>query len=197
MKSRKTSTLALLALALAGGNAHAQYRGGFNFDTLRYTPERVAGVPLPELGFFIANTALDDRRSRYGLQLGYRLSPQLALVTHAALFDKRESALLPARRYGLDLVGTVPVAERFSLYASAGAVRLSGDSYLGGQYYGGFAGSSVSRAVNAARLGLGLQYQFSNSLGLRFDVERYRALGTTQPGAFDADNVSLGVSLRF
>ena len=91
----------------------------------------------------------------------------------------------------------VPLAERFSLYASAGAVRLSGDSTLGGQYYGGFAGSSISRAVNAARLGLGLQYQFSNSLGLRFDVERYRALGTNQLGAFDADNVSLGVSVKF
>lgn len=197
MKSRTTSTLALLALVLAGGNAHAQYRGGLNFEMLRYSPERVAGMPLPELGFFIANTALDDRRTRYGLRLGYQLNPQLALVTHAALFDKRESALLPARRYGLDLVGTVPLAERFSLYASAGAVRLSGDSTLGGQYYGGFAGSSISRAVNAARLGLGLQYQFSNSLGLRFDVERYRALGTNQLGAFDADNVSLGVSVKF
>jgi OOP family OmpA-OmpF porin len=196
----KTNTLTLLGIAsltLLSGGAHAQYYGGLNFDALRYSPERVAGVPLPELGFFIANTALDDRRMRYGLRLGYHLSPHLAVVTHAALFDKRESALLPTRRYGLDLVGTVPLAERFSLYASAGAVRLNGDNSVGGQYYGGFPGSSITRAVNAAKLGLGLQYQFSNSLGLRFDVERYRAMGTAQIGAFDADNVSLGVSLKF
>lgn len=192
-----SASAALALLAATSQVAHAQYYGGLDFDALRYSPERVAAVPLPELGFFIANTALDDRRMRYGLRLGYHLSPHLAVVTHAALFDKSQSALLPTRRYGIDLVSALPVADRFSIYASAGAVRLHGDSSFSGSFYAGFPGNAVNRAVNAAKLGLGLQYQFSNSLGLRFDVERYRVLGASQIGAFDTDNVSLGVSLKF
>jgi opacity protein-like surface antigen len=200
MKSRRLLALgiaALIPMMSVSGAAHAQYYSGLNFDALRYSPERVAAVPLPELGFFIANTALDDRRLRYGLRLGYHLSPALAVVTHAATFDKRESALLPTRRYGLDLIGSVPVSERFSLYASAGAARLHGDNTIGGSFDSGLPGSSITRVVNAAKLGVGFQYQFSNSLGLRFDVERYRALGSSQLGAFDVDNVSLGVSFKF
>lgn len=185
--------------ALACGPVAAQYAGGLNFDSVRYSLERPEAVREPS-GFFIANTALDDRRIRYGLRLGYRVDPVFSVVSHFAQFDRRESTLAETRRYGLDLVGAVPLADRLAVSASAGIARIHGDAALNGVsglYYPGYLGSSVSRAVTAAKMGLGVQYQFSQSLGLRFDVERYRALGNAPLGAFDRDSVALGLSLRF
>jgi hypothetical protein len=42
-----------------------------------------------------------------------------------------------------------------------------------------------------------MQYQVNGSLGLRFDVERYRAINGSGLGDLGADHLSLGVMLKF
>ena len=194
--SRSVLQAAMVALAAASGAAQAQYYGGLMLD-----PARLSGAAnlsgLPEHRFHVANPALEDSRIRYGLKLGYPLNSRWGLVANYSQFDRGyDSAMLvpdsralrsPSRSTGLDVVGTMPFLERFSLTGSAGVARLRGDAI--------FAGGA--RPFSAARLGLGVQYEVNRSLGLRLDMARYRSFGSSAPFESDADNFSFGVMLKF
>ena len=192
---RKAMELSTLAIFAAGsGVASAQYYGGLNFDPLRSAAAaNVEAAP----GFFVTNTALDDRRIRYGLKLGYQFSPLIALASRYSTFDRRDSVSPLARSYGLDLDGRIPVFAGFALSGSAGVARLNNESASGGGFYSVLNSSPGSRAFTAGRLALGMAYQFNGSLGLRFDVERYRSFSGTSFGEPGADHLSLGVMLKF
>ena len=188
---------ALLTVAAGSGAAGAQYYGGLNFDLSRYATSASTASAESDTGFFLTNTALDDRRVRYGLRLGYQLSPRFALVSRFSAFDQRDFATPFSRGYGLDIEGRAPVFDKFNVSGSAGFVRMNRDAAFGnGQFPESFS-SAGSRAVNAGRLALGLQYQLNRSVGLRFDLEKYRALGGVGIGDLGADHLSLGVMLKF
>lgn len=193
---RRGMQCALIATAAVAGSANAQYYGGLILD-----PTRLNGVTnvsaLPEFGFHVANPALEDSRIRYGLKLGYQLNSNFSLVGNYSQYEKSFNNALSApnslawrpatRSTGLDLVGTVPLFERFSLSGSAGLVRMRGDAIF----------DSAARPFTAGKLGLGMQYNFSKSLGLRLDLARYRSLGASGPSENDADNFSFGVTFKF
>ena len=74
----------------------------------------------------------------------------------------------------LDLVGTLPVTERFSLLARVGAQHASArDSFHGG---GGVVvlTPNPSKSETNVKFGAGLQYAFTPNLMLRGEAERYR-----------------------
>ncbi len=200
MKTTIRITLGFSALmigATVSSSAIAQYYGGLNFAASRYAPSVAAEADAA--GFFLANTALDDRRVRYGLRLGYQFSQSLALVSRYSAFDQRDSLSRISRTYGLDLEGRAPLLAGFAFSGSAGIARLRAGSPPGGTggFYPEFFASAGSRAVTAGRLGLGMQYQVNSSVGLRFDVERYRAFNGSSLGDLGADHLSLGVMLKF
>ena len=188
---------ALMSVAAGSGVASAQYYGGLNFDLSRYASIARADGAEEGSGFFLTNTALDDHRVRYGLKLGYQFSPRLALISRYSAFDRRDSLSQVSRSYGLDLEGRLPVLAGLAVSGSAGIARLRGEPVFGGELYSGLFSTAGSRAYSAGRLGVGMQYQFNGSVGLRFDVERYRAFHGTSLGEPDADHLSLGVMLRF
>jgi len=188
---------ALTIVAAGSGAASAQYYGGLNFDLSRYASmARVDGAGAAP-GFFLTNTALDDHRVRYGLKLGYQFSPHFALISRYSAFDQRDSLSPLSRNYGLDLEGRIPILAGFAVSGSAGVARLRSEPLSGGDLYAGLFSSPGSRAYSAGRLGVGMQYEFNGSVGLRFDVERYRAFHGNGAGEPDADHLSLGVMLRF
>jgi hypothetical protein len=184
-------------VAAGCGAASAQYYGGLNFDLPPYSAGVRGGIADTAPGFFVTNTALDDRRVRYGLKLGYEFSPQLALVSRYSSFERRDSASSLARSYGLDLERRIPLIAGFVVSGSAGIARLRSDTTFGSDFYSGLFSSSGSRTYTAGRLGLGMAYQFNGNLGLHFDVERYRAFRATGMGELDADHLSLGMMLKF
>ena len=74
----------------------------------------------------------------------------------------------------LDLVGTLPVTERFSLLARVGAQHASArDSFHGS---GGVVvlTPNASKSETNVKFGAGLQYAFTPNLMLRGEAERYR-----------------------
>ncbi len=74
----------------------------------------------------------------------------------------------------LDLVGTLPVTERFSVLARVGAQHASArDSFHGG---GGVVvlTPNPSKSETNVKFGAGLQYAFTPNLMLRGEAERYR-----------------------
>lgn len=200
MKTINRNALGFSALMIgvaASGAASAQYYGGLNFAASRYAPH--AAAEADAAGFFLANTALDDRRVRYGLRLGYQFSPSIALVSRYSTFDQRDSLSRISRSDGLEVEVRAPLLAGFALSGSAGVARLRAGSSPGnaGVLYPAFFASQNSRAYNAGRLGVGMQYQVNGSLGLRFDVERYRAFNGSGLGDLGADHLSLGVMLKF
>lgn len=132
-------------------------------------------------------------RSALRVRLGYPLNRWLGVE---AVMGRNDAVILPprlqggSRQYGLDAVGTLQVSSAFAVMARAGLRRLSLDSDP--------AQLLPSGHVSQARLGLGLQYQFSRSLGFRAELERTRNLGAERAIAdTDGDALRVDVLWRF
>lgn len=96
--------------------------------------------------------------------------------------------------FGIDTLATVSVWNKLSLYGRFGAYR--------GDARPDFAPYSTSLAADAVRgtrmrYGLGLRYDFTKSLGVRAELERYTPLGHALPTEAESDLLSVGVMWRF
>ena len=213
MRTIKIVLFSVLGAALAATlstHTNAQYYGGLPLNAVRGTLSTDANNLLFGSRFF--STADSSENGGTDLKFGYRFSsslvPHLALIGQYAditrwggqklLFGPTQSAQR-ANSYGLDLVGTLPLFDRLSVTGNAGVARVRADSIFGGAAPIGLLGDSASRYTSAARLGLGVQYDFTRSLGFRFGVERYRNLnGNTFAGNdLDGDTFSFGIRIRF
>ncbi len=94
--------------------------------------------------------------------------------------------------YGLDVVGTLPLADAFSLYGKLGyaSTKTSASSVPIGL-------SGANR--NAATYGLGAEYDFTPQVGLRLGWDRYGAAVSNVgiKNNFNANVWSLGVLFKF
>ncbi len=96
----------------------------------------------------------------------------------------------------LDLIGFIPVTERFSIFGRAGAARTEGDAMLQGTGAVNVLNASPSERGTNLKVGLGLQYHFTDYFTARVETERYRVNdGLGNKG--DIDVVSLDVIYRF
>ena len=74
----------------------------------------------------------------------------------------------------LDLVGTFPMSERWSLLGRLGAQYANTRHTFSGTGLGLTANTSPSKEDSNMKVGVGLQYELSRSLFLRGEAERYR-----------------------
>jgi hypothetical protein len=139
----------------------------------------------------------------YRFRLGYKYSRYLSVEGEFSDLARpsdpfaNPASLASAFRstgFGIDTVATLPVA-RFSFYGRMGAYR--GDR-------NGFMSSSPSLLSDNGtrgtrwRYGLGMRYDFTQSFGVRAELERHsNALGSPLAGDIDADQVTVGVSWRW
>ena len=213
MRTKTISLLGTLSAALAftlSVPTHAQYYGGLPLNAVRGTLPTDANNLLFGSRFFSTADSLENGGTE--LKFGYRFSsslvPHLALVGQYADVTRWDGQRLlfgssqltqKSNSYGLDLVSTLPLFDRLSVTGNAGVARVRADSIFGGAAPIGLLGDSASRYTSAARLGLGVQYDFTRSLGFRFGVERYRNLnGNTFAGNdLDGDTFSFGIRIRF
>jgi OmpA-OmpF porin, OOP family len=206
---------ALRAIACAvplmlAATAHAQYYGGISIGQSK------AGLnggdissQFLDLGFSTPNVSLSDKKTSYGVKLGYQFTPNIAVegnYTDLGKFSYSATVVpvgsfastLKADGYGVDVVGTLPLASGFSLIGRAGVQRMKTVGTFVGTGSVDLFTNGASQNSTAGKFGVGLQYDVSKNLGLRLEVERFRKLGGNALGsAFDADNYSLGVMLKF
>lgn len=204
---------AVTATAMAPA-AHAQYyggvvlsgaqtRSGFGFNGTE-KPSEIVDLNQLSRGLSLSN------ESSVGMKLGYRFTPYFSVEGRFAgnyddrtagrsafnsldIFQRNVSATR-AKSMGLDLVGSLPIFKSLSLEGRAGfrAEQHGPEASLNG-----IATSAANpRTVNTGALGVGVQYNFSSSLGLRFEVERSRKFFNDR-GNLDAENVTFGVYWRF
>ena len=76
--------------------------------------------------------------------------------------------------FNLDLVGQLPITERFSVLGRVGAQYAKTKTTFSGNRLNAITGPNNSESKTGPKLGLGLEYKFNEALALRGEVERYR-----------------------
>lgn len=96
------------------------------------------------------------------------------------------------RGVNLDLLGQLPLSQRLSLLGRVGMHYTKTNTEFSGNRLLGSTNTHASERKLNAKLGLGLEYKFSEALALRGDVERYR-LNDAVGNRGDADLYSVSL----
>lgn len=154
-------------------------------------------------GFTAGGLTRDRKDTGYKLFGGYQLNRWFAV--EAGYFDLGTSRFtgptLPTgqvigetsvRGLNLDLVGTLPLTDRFSLIGRVGALHARTE----GRFDTPTGRLDTDARGTQARGGLGLQYAFSRSWSARAEIERMR-LPDTAGGHGQADLISVSMLYAF
>jgi OmpA-OmpF porin, OOP family len=164
-----------------------------------------------DLGFESAHSKTDDKDIGWRPFVGYGFGPYFAIeAAYADLgsFNSTTTVDPPGtfearseiKGYELDAVGRLPLGDRFSLYARAGAFRGKTTTN-----YSGFGsvmvfedGAEQHKQATKATYALGAGYRITDHIGTRLEWARYNDMGDVLTGGQrDIDLVSLGVSYTF
>lgn len=207
-----SGTLGLVALAvfaspLAIADDSGWY-GGFNLGPSRATIDD-ARITSGLLGGGFTTTSIidDDRSTGYKIFGGYQLNNHFAV--EGGYFDLGKlgfkATTIPAgtltgtiklRGLNLDLVGMLPITQKFSVFGRVGMnYAQTRDTFTGTGAVNVLNPSPSKRDTNP-KYGLGLQYAFTEALAMRAEVERYR-INDAVGNRGDIDLVSIGLIYRF
>lgn len=149
----------------------------------------------------------DDRETGYKIFGGYQFNQYLS--TELGFFDLGKfdfsattnppgtlDGSIKVRGLNLDLVGFLPVTERFSAFGRIGVsyTHAKDDLYSTGAV-APVNSNNTERAGNY-KFGAGVQYAFTPALAMRAEAERYR-ISSDNLSDGDVDLFSLGVVYRF
>jgi OOP family OmpA-OmpF porin len=209
-----SAALGLAALAgVASPTALAQHQvpvwyGGINIGQARehFDHAMMARSVLPP-AFAVTGTSDDRRDTGYKLYAGYRFHRYFAVeggYFNLGKFDFTATTLPAGTLSGnikvdglnLDLVGILPITDRFSAFGRIGLTNArTRDSFSGTGAAAPFSTSRSERDTNY-KFGAGLQFDFNYNLGMRLEAERYRINdGVGSRGNIDL--FSIGLVYRF
>ena len=135
----------------------------------------------------LTTTSITDRDRSTGFKLygGYRLSPNFAL--EGGYFDLGKFGFtantiplgtldgnIKVRGLNLDLVGMLPLTEKFSVLGRVGANYAQTRGAFSGTGAVGVTNPNPSKRDTNYKIGVGLQYAFTDALSVRGELERYR-----------------------
>ena len=207
-----SGTLGLMALAAFASTLamaeNAGWYGGLNFGQSRAKiddPRIISG--LLGGGFLTTSISDDDRKTGYKLFGGYQFNNNFAVeggYSDLGKFGFTANTVplgslvgnIKIKGVNLDLVGILPISEKLSAFGRVGVNRAEArDTFTGTGLVRVLNPNPIKRDTNA-KVGLGLQYAFTDSFGLRGEVERYR-INDAVGNKGDIDLVSLGLVFRF
>jgi len=167
--------------------AEPNWYGGFglgsseaDIDEARITSSLLAGQGLTRTVI-----ATGDRSTAYKLFAGYQINKHFAL--EGGYFDLGEfdfaATTVPAgtlngnlkfKGYNLDAVVMLPIVEKLSAFGRIGFIYAETQDAFTGTGAVVVTNPNPSKGVPSSKFGAGLQYDFTQSLGLRIEAERYR-----------------------
>jgi OOP family OmpA-OmpF porin len=199
--------LAAMTSSLTLADDAGWYLGGNIGQTRADIDEQRIADSLLQNGF--SNTLVKDDSIDAGYKLfgGYQFNRYLAL--EGGYFNLGEfnftsttqpagtfNGSLEAHGINIDLVGTLPITEKFSAFGRAGVTYAqTKDAFNGTGAVHVFSPTAKERDTNF-KVGAGLQYAFNDNWAMRLEAERYRindAVGHTG----DIDLLSVGLVYRF
>ncbi|MBA2548242.1 MAG: outer membrane beta-barrel protein, partial [Burkholderiaceae bacterium] len=211
MKLTKTTIASALLFAVAGAANAADdggWYGGFNLGQSRAEIDD-ARITSSLLAAGLSTTSIsdDDRDFGYKVFGGYKFNRFFAV--EGGYFDLGKfsftantvplgtlSGNIKVRGVNLDLVGILPITERFSAFARAGVNYAEArDSFSSTGAVSVLNTNPKERDTNY-KFGGGLQFDFTRRLGMRLEAERYR-INDAVGNKGDVDLISLGLIYRF
>jgi OOP family OmpA-OmpF porin len=209
------SAIAVLALAAIAGPSYSQSNdetvglyGGVNVGRSRATidDERIR-ASLVQNGFAVNSLADDNRSTGFKIFGGYQFNKNFALEGGVFSLGKfgYQATTTPAgtlageakvRGLNLDLVGTLPLTGRFSVFGRAGLTYAEARDTFRSTGLVVVSNPNPSERAANWKAGLGLQYAFTPALSLRAEVERYR-INDAVGNKGDIDMASIGLVYRF
>lgn len=209
---RTLGKLSLLTLALmAAPFAMAQDTGwyaGANIGQSNATIDdaRISNQLLGS-GLTTASIADTDRDRGFKLFGGYQVNKYFAL--EGGYFDLGQfgyvantlptgtlSGDIKVRGLNLDAVGFLPITEKFSAFGRIGVAYAHTDGSFAGTGAVNVLDPSPSARDTNLKVGLGVQYAFTDALSLRAEIERYR-VNDAVGNKGDVDLASIGLVYRF
>ncbi|NHZ35975.1 OmpA family protein [Massilia rubra] len=150
-----------------------------NIDNERLTRSLTAN------GASLSSFKVDERDLAYKLYVGKQLNRYFAI--EAGFFDlgkfgfdattSQNGRLVGEagfRGVNMDLVGQLPLSDRFSVLGRVGMNYAKASTHFSGNRLFAVTNPNPSERKLNAKAGLGLEYKFSEALALRAEVERYR-----------------------
>ena len=209
---RASGTLGLAALAaiaspLAVADESGWY-GGINIGRTRANidDERITSSLL---GVGLATTSItdSDRDTGYKLFGGYKINRNFALeggYFDLGRFGFTATTVPPGTLDGsirlkglnLDAVGILPISEKFSAFGRVGMNYAQARDSFSGTGLVNVTNPNPSKREANYKYGAGLQYDFTESLGMRLEAERYR-INDAVGNKGDVDLFSVGLIYRF
>jgi len=203
--AHRTSLAAVALASIAFAATAEDYVGGLKppkpSDAHPSGSISLASEPVPSFATQRLNGVGDGG---YRLKLGYQYSRFLAVETQFVDFGRTSgdffstnpnlSSAFRSTGFGVDTVAMLPWRS-FSFYGRLGAYRGESRNAFA-QYSTSLLGDSSSRGTRW-RYGMGVRYDFTKSLGIKAEVERYSPLGTPLDPQAETDLVSIGLSWRF
>jgi OOP family OmpA-OmpF porin len=149
----------------------------------------------------------DDRDTGYKIFGGYQLNKNFALeggYFNLGQFGYRANTVPAGTMNGniklqglnLDLVGMLPITEKFSAFGRVGMNYAEAKDSFSGTGAVRVSNPNPSKRDTNYKFGLGVQYAFTEALAMRAEVERYR-INDAVGNKGDVDLVSLGLVYRF
>lgn len=156
-------------------------------------------------------TSCDDSDSSWKIFGGYQINRNFAVeFGYANLGEAKASTpafffgglLIPAANVSIEAtvwelvgVGSLPVADRFSLYGKIGLYRSETDISVAFPSVG--ATSNDSDDNMDITFGFGARYDFTRNFGIRAEWQRYSSVSAGDFGDSDVDVMSVGLLWRF
>ena len=157
---------------LSAGQSHSQIDDQRSVDTLVG-----AGVAAPigsrstqDTGYKVFGGYQFNRN--FGVELGYFNLGKFSYSTTTPTGPL--NGKYDIEGLNLDLVGTFPLSERWSVLGRVGGQYANTRSTFSGTGLGAIANTNPSKEESNVKVGLGLQYELTRSLFLRGEAERYR-----------------------
>jgi OmpA-OmpF porin, OOP family len=159
-------------------------------------------------GRFATTSMVDnDRDTGYKIFGGYQINRHFAF--EAGYFDMGKfgyiantlplgslTGEIKIRGLNLDLVGSLPISERFSLLGRVGLSHAEARDTFTGTGLVHVVKPHVSKRDDGVKYGVGLQYAFNESWAMRVEAERHR-VNDAVGNRGDVDLVSAGLIYRF
>ncbi|MFZ6659050.1 OmpA family protein [Undibacterium sp. TJN19] len=140
---------------------------------------------LMDSGASSVNFTSNERDTAYKLFLGKQMNKYFAI--EGGYFDLGKygfnatttpagsvNAQVGFRGFNLDLLAQLPLSERFSLLGRIGANYARADAHFSGNRLFALTEANPSEKKLNPKIGVGLEYKFTEALAMRGEVERYR-----------------------
>ena len=205
--------LSLVALAVLGSSSALAddplgwYAGGNIGRTRAHFDNPASITPFVGPGFVVNSMSEDSRDRGYKLYGGYGLNRNFAL--EAGYFDLGRYSYryntTPAGSFGgdmhvkglnLDLVGILPVFDRFSVFGRVGATYARTSTGFTSTGLVPANSSNPRDRDTSFKLGVGMQYALTDHWSVRAELERYRVKDPVRSRG-RIDMVSVGVVYYF